>query len=130
MLLSTLWGFSQSNSIKKVKDMIIYEDSLFYSSFPSVIKTANNQYLLAFRRAPERRAFGEKNTLHVDANSYLLKVESKDGHHWTKKPELIYAHAFGGSQDPCLLTLKDGTILCASYGWSFLREEGLKMWVF
>lgn len=106
--------------------MIIYEDSLFYSSFPSVIKTANNQYLLAFRRAPERRAFGEKNTLHVDANSYLLKVESKDGHHWTKNPELIYAHAFGGSQDPCLLTLKDGTILCASYGWSFLREEGLK----
>lgn len=106
--------------------MIIYEDSLFYSSFPSVIKTANNQYLLAFRRAPERRAFGEKNTFHVDANSYLLKVESKDGHHWTKNPELIYAHAFGGSQDPCLLTLKDGTILCASYGWSFLREEGLK----
>lgn len=126
LLLSTQWGFTQSNSVKKVKDMIIYEDSLFYSSFPSVIKTANNNYMLAFRRAPERRAFGEKNTVHVDANSYLLKVESEDGQNWTKNPELIYAHAFGGSQDPCLLTLKDGTILCASYGWSFLREDGLK----
>lgn len=126
LLLSMQWGRAQSNSVKKVKDLIIYQDSLFYSSFPSVIKTANNSYMLAFRRAPERRAFGEKNTIHVDANSYLMKVESKDGQNWTKRPELIYAHAFGGSQDPCLLTLKDGTILCASYGWSFLREDGLK----
>ena len=119
-------GFCQSPGVRKIKDILIYEDSLFFSSFPSITKTKNNTLLLAFRRAPERRSFGEKHTYHVDANSYLVKVESKDGEHWTKNPALIYAHPFGGSQDPCLLTLKDGTILCASYGWSFLREDGLE----
>lgn len=132
LLLTTtnqLWAQSTAghtpSHIKKVKDIIIYQDSLFYAAFPSVIKTKDNKYILAFRRAPERRVFGEKSTFHVDPNSYLVQVNSKDGENWTQEPSLIYAHAFGGSQDPCLLTLRDGTILCASYGWSFLREDGI-----
>ncbi len=52
-------------------------------------------------------------------------VRSKDGENWTKVPELIYANPFGGSQDPCLIQLKDKTILCASYGWAFVKSEGL-----
>lgn len=126
LLFSTQMSFGQSSKVKKVKDMIIYQDNFFYSSFPSIVKTKNNNFLLSFRRAPERRAFGEKGTNHVDPNSYLVKLESKDGQNWTKVPKLIYSYPFGGSQDPCLLTLKDGTILCASYGWSFLRDDGLK----
>ena len=48
-------------------------------------------------------------------------VQSSDnGETWTKNPKLIYAHPFGESQDPCLLQLKDGTLLCASYGWTFV----------
>lgn len=112
--------------IKKIKDVIIYEDATFYSSFPSVIKRPDGEYIVAFRRAPERKIFGEKGTSHVDPNSYLVKVSSKDGENWTKEPELIYAHPFGGSQDPCMLQLKDGTILCASYGWAFLRPDGME----
>lgn len=107
--------------VRKVKDIVIYYDPHFYASFPSIIKKPDGEYLLAFRRAPERKIFGEKGTSHVDPNSYLVAVRSKDGENWTREPELIYAHAFGGSQDPCLLQLRDGTILCASYGWSFLR---------
>lgn len=124
--------YGQSNKkqpevdLKKIKDLVIYEDSLFYSSFPSIIKTKDNKFLLSFRRAPERRAFGESSTNHVDPNSYLVQMTSKDGKSWTKSPKLLYAHPFGGSQDPCLLTLRNGEIICASYGWSFLREEGLK----
>lgn len=111
--------------IKKIKDIIIYQDPLFYAAFPSVIKKKNGELLIAFRRAPERKTFGEKNTKHVDPNSYLVALSSKDGENWTKEPSLIYAHSLGGSQDPCMLQLKDGTILCASYGWSFLRSDGL-----
>ncbi|MBL1409412.1 sialidase family protein [Sphingobacterium faecale] len=111
---------------EKVKDIVIYKDSLFYASFPSIVKTKGNNFLLAFRRAPERRIFGEGYTMHVDPNSYLVQMTSKDGENWAKEPQLLYAHAFGGSQDPCLLTLRDGTLLCASYGWSFLREDGKK----
>lgn len=117
-------GMAQkTNSLRKVKDIIIYQDSSYYSTFPSVIKKEDGEILVAFRRAPDRKIFGEKGNNHVDPNSYLMMVRSRDlGHTWTPKPELIYAHPLGGSQDPCLLLMKDGTILCTSYGWAFLRN--------
>ena len=111
---------------RKIKDFIIYKDSAFYASFPSVIKRPNGELLVAFRRAPDRKIFGEKGTSHVDPNSYLVMVRSVDnGETWTDEPELIYAHPYGGSQDPCLLQLQDGTLLCTSYGWAFVRPDGL-----
>ncbi|NOX66443.1 MAG: exo-alpha-sialidase [Chlorobi bacterium] len=115
-----------NTGVRKIKDIIIYKDSVFYSSFPSVIKRPNGEILIAFRRAPDRKIFGEKVTSHVDPNSYLVMVRSNDnGETWTKEPELIYSHPFGGSQDPCLLQLHDGTLLCTSYGWAFVRPDGL-----
>ena len=110
---------------RKVKDIIVYEDARFYAAFPSVVRSHSGEFLLAFRRAPERRVFGEKGNRHVDPNSYLVMVRSVDGQHWSGEPELIYAHPFGGSQDPCLLALRDGTLLCTSYGWAFVRPEGV-----
>jgi sialidase-1 len=107
------------------RHFIIYEDARFHSAFPSVVKRKNGELIVAFRRAPDRKIFGEKGTNHVDPNSYLVKVTSKDGVTWSKEPELIYAHAFGGSQDPCLLQLRNGTILCTSYGWAFVRPDGI-----
>jgi hypothetical protein len=111
--------------VRKMEDVVIYEDVKFHSAFPSVIRKNNGELLLAFRRAPNRKEFQENGTNHVDPNSYLVSVKSKDGKKWTSEPDLIYAHAFGGSQDPCLLQLKDGTILCASYGWAFVRPDGM-----
>ena len=111
--------------IRKIKDILIYQDTAFYSSFPSVVKKPNGELLVAFRRAPDRKIFGEKGTGHTDPNSYLVMLRSKNGETWTKKPELIYAHPYGGSQDPCLLQLRDGTLLCASYGWAFVRPDGI-----
>lgn len=108
-------------NVRKEKDIVIYQDPKFYSSFPSIIKTASNEFIVAFRRAPDRRIFGENGNSHVDPNSYLMLVRSKDGENWSEKAELIYAHPFGGSQDPCLLKLTDGTILCTSYGWAFVN---------
>lgn len=112
-------------NVRKIKDVVIYEDPQYYAAFPSIIKRPNGELYLAFRRAPNREVFSETSTNHVDPNSYLLAVRSKDGENWTKTPELIYANPFGGSQDPCLLQLKDNTILCTSYGWAFVRPEGI-----
>lgn len=112
--------------VRKVEDVVIYRNEKFHAAFPSAIKKKNGEIVLAFRRAPDRKVFGEKGTNHVDPNSYLVSVKSKDGKTWTSEPELIYSHPFGGSQDPCLLQLKDGTILCASYGWAFLRPDGME----
>ncbi len=111
--------------VRKVKDVVIYKDDRFHAAFPSVVQLPDGELLLAFRRAPERKRMGEKSTNHVDPNSYLVTVRSRAGESWTPEPKLMYAHAFGGSQDPCLLQLRDGTLLCASYGWAFLRPDGL-----
>ena len=110
--------------VRKIQDVMIYQDPQFHAAFPSVVRLKNGELYVAFRRAPNRKIFGEKGTSHVDANSYLVAVRSKDGKTWTKDPELIYAHPFGGSQDPCLLQLRDGSLLCASYGWAFVRPDG------
>ena len=111
--------------LEKIKDIVIYEDSQYYSSFPSIVKNDKNDLIIAFRRAPERRMFRERGSNHVDPNSYLVMLRSKDGENWDKEPRLIYAHPFGGSQDPCLLKLQDGTLLCTSYLWTFLRPDGV-----
>lgn len=110
--------------VRKIKDVVVYDDPQFYVAFPSVVKSGDD-YLVAFRRAPNRVMLGEPYPTHTDLNSYLVMVRSKDGETWTKNPELIYAHPFGGSQDPCLLKLRDGTLLCTSYGWTHLREDAI-----
>lgn len=115
------------NTIIKSEDVIIYRDDSFYATFPSVVKKKDGELVVAFRRAPDRREFGETGNFHVDPNSYLVQVSSADnGKTWTKEPKLIYAHAFGGSQDPCLLQLTNGDILCTSYGWAYVRQEGVR----
>jgi hypothetical protein len=109
--------------VQKLEDVVIYKNDKFYSTFPSVVCRPNGELIVAFRRAPERRPFGEGRISHTDANSYLVVVRSTDhGRHWSEYPELMFAHPFGGAQDPCLLQLKDGTLLCSSYGWMESRS--------
>ncbi len=129
MLVSTVvYASPELDSVpglRKIRDVVIYEDGRFHSAFPSVVKRKNGEIIVAFRRAPDRRVFGERKTNHVDPNSYLVKVTSKDGINWDKEPQMIQAFPFGGSQDPCLLQLRDGSIICTSYAWAFVRPEGM-----
>jgi len=111
-------------SISKVHDLIIYQDERFYSSFPSVVRRPHGELIVAFRRAPNRRLFGETGYTHTDLNSQLVLVRSRDGgKSWSAEPELIYAHPFGGSQDPCMVQMRNGDIVCTSYGWTQVRPE-------
>lgn len=115
-----VWSQGAEESLPtKTEDIIIYHNSAFYAAFPSIVQREDGELICAFRRAPDRRIFGEKGNNHVDPNSYLVLVRSQDnGKTWTEEPELIFAHPYGGSQDPCLLQLNDGTLLCTSYGWA------------
>jgi len=36
---------------------------------------------------------------------------------------LIFANPFGGSQDPCMVQLRDGTIICTTYSWALLPTD-------
>jgi sialidase-1 len=110
--------------IKKLQDAVIYKDDRFYCSFPSVVRRPDGELMVAFRRAPNRRAWGEQKFTHTDPNSYLVLVRSRDdGKTWSTEPELMFAHPFGGSQDPCMVQLDDTSILCSSYGWALLNTE-------
>ena len=117
-------AFSQPTPVpflKKIEDIVIYKDARFYSSFPSIVRRPDGELIVAFRRAPDRRNWGGTGYTHTDPNSYLVLVRSRDqGNSWTSSPELIYANPFGGSQDPCMVQLRDNSILCASYGWAWL----------
>lgn len=102
--------------LHKPFDAVIYSDGRFYSAFPSAVRRRSGELIVALRRAPERRRLGARGVSHTDANSQLMLVRSFDGGwSWTREPELVFAHPLCGSQDPCLLGLSDGTVLCASY---------------
>lgn len=111
-------------NLKKIKDVMIYQNDMYYCSFPSIVRRRDGELITAFRRAPNRRQIGIKGYSHTDANSYLVLVRSKDsGETWTTEPELIYAHPWGGSQDPCIVQLRDGSIVCTSYLWTLLGKS-------
>jgi sialidase-1 len=130
ILLSTarnLCAASSEAKVRKLNDIVIYQDDKFYCSFPSIVRRPDGELLVAFRRAPERRALGEAGTGHTDPNSYIVLVRSHDdGKSWTQSPELIYANPFGGSQDPCMVQLSNDSIICTSYGWALLNGEAPK----
>jgi hypothetical protein len=54
---------------RKVRDLVVYHDRRFYCLSPSVITRADGELILVFRRAPDRRALGEKSTTHTDPNA-------------------------------------------------------------
>ncbi len=115
----------EQGKMTKLKDIVIYEDKSFYSAFPSLVVRKDGEILCAFRRAPNRKLLWGGWYTHTDANSYLVLVRSKDGGKtWTKDPSLIFAHPLGGSQDPCMVQLKDGSIVCTSYAWAMLPQPG------
>jgi hypothetical protein len=117
-------GATTTTSIRKLEDIVIYKDDKFYSSFPSIVRRPDGELIVAFRRAPDRRLFGEHGYTHTDPNSYLMLVRSRDdGQTWSQMPELLSAHPFGGSQDPCMVQLRDSSIVCSSYGWALMNPN-------
>lgn len=105
--------------MEKHEDIIVYRNRSFYCAFPSVVRLPDGELIVAFRRAPNRKQFGAKIKFHSDPNSCLALVRSRDnGASWSSKPELIYAHPMGGSQDPCMTLLSDGSIITSSYAWA------------
>jgi hypothetical protein len=115
-----------AQGVQKLQDVTIYADARFHSAFPSIVRRPDGELLLAFRRAPDRRRLGDTSYTHTDPNSYLMLVRSRDdGRTWTKEPQLISAYAFGGSQDPCMVQLRDGTLVCTSYAWAWMPPTAL-----
>ena len=113
--------------VRKLRDVVIYSDEKVYCAFPSIVARRDGELIVAFRRAPERRAFGEAGTTHTDANAYLVLVRSTDGGQtWSSPPELLFAHPLAGSQDPCMVQLKDHSLICTSYAWAWVQMGAIE----
>ena len=115
----------QEVSLKKLKDIEIYRDTLYHSAFPSITEDTNGEFLLVFRRAPNRFVFGEEKQFHTDPNSYFVGLRSDNGVNWDNQTRLIFAHNLGGINDPCLLKLSNGSLLITGFLWSFISETGV-----
>ena len=113
--------------MRKLNDIVIYSDEAFYSAFPSIVARPDGELLVAFRRAPDRRKYFASGVTHCDPNSQLMLVRSRDlGLSWSPTPELIEAHPLGGSQDPCMVQLDDGSLLVTSYAWMLVPDGGIE----
>lgn len=127
LLLPALVAAQTSTGVTKLKDFTVYRDQSYYCAFPSLVLRGDGSLLCAFRRAPSRRyLWGADSDTHTDTNSYLVTVESRDGGSSWTAPKLFFAHPMGGSQDPCMVRLKDGSIICTSYGWTLLPDKRAK----
>jgi len=110
--------------LRKVKDIVIYTDDEYYSSFPSVVCRADGQLVLGFRRAPERRNRPGGDVTHADPNSWMVQVVSDDqAQTWSSDPRPISIHPRAGNQAPCLYQLSDGTLLCSTHSWELLSTS-------
>ncbi len=63
-------------SVRKIRDIIIYEDPMFYASFPSVVRRPSGEFITAFSRAPDRRIFGEEGTRYIAGT--ILEIDCKE----------------------------------------------------
>ncbi len=120
-----VWAESEQVGLRKVKDLVVYQQGRFYAAFPSIVTRPSGELIVAFRRAPEHAFVKDGRGSHADNKSHLVLVRSKDNAEtWTADPELIYAHPWGGAQDPCMVQLRDGSIVCSSYAWYLQLTKG------
>jgi len=107
---------------------VIYKDEN-YNTFPNAIRLSEQELLIGFRHAPDRRAAYGSIT-HIDPASQAVCVRSSNGGEtWDKQLQLIYSDFAYGVQDPCLNVLSDGTLLCSfDRTYSIRSVDGGKTW--
>ncbi|MGI6519503.1 MAG: hypothetical protein ACOX2D_00010 [Fermentimonas sp.] len=79
-----------------------------------------------FAAPPTDESLGREETdIRIRTATWFM-VRSRDGETWTTEPELIYAHPFGGSQDPCLLRLKRrNTCFAQATAGRIINQDGI-----
>lgn len=104
--------------IEMEKEVVVYKDAKFYSSFPCVEKLAKDELIAIFRRAPQRKPYSN----HLDSESAGMLVRSADGGNTWGAPELVYKKEYG-VQDPSVRKLKDGTLISSFFQWKVVKEH-------
>ena len=102
--------------LEKIEDLVVYADG-GYSAFPSIVRTQDGNYLLAFRHTPN-----PDGNSHLDPESATWLLSSADGQSWSVPRELHRPNGYA-AQDPVLNVLEDGTVLLTVFFWRFTGED-------
>jgi len=100
--------------VKIANNITVYKNSDFYSSFPSIVRMANGELLIAFRQAGERsvRAAKEGVVTHHDPDTWISTINSIDnGETWDQQTYKIVYTGKCAVNDPGLTKLTDGKLL-------------------
>lgn len=112
----------------------LYHASRFHAAFPSIARFADNQLLLAFRRArnglwlvPEERRH-EMDPInrmdHIDSRSHIALMElDPTGEQVIGELDMLPMDPEAGDQDPSLLVLPGDRVLLASGAWYPLPSD-------
>ncbi|WP_029006954.1 exo-alpha-sialidase [Azospirillum halopraeferens] len=110
-----------------VSHRIIYRDSAFFASFPSVALRADGVVLVAFRRARDHRWLrgeeyrrsetGFDNVDHLDARSQTVIVPLTAGGEPAGEPITVPPDPQAADQDANLLVLRDGRLVLTGFAW-------------
>ena len=114
--------------MKKIRDLILYKDARFYSSFPSAAVLPQGRFLIVFRRAretrwllpaevPEELAALRTRVDHVDARSQLVATHYDRQTGAVSKPVTLSPNPEAADQDASLLALSNGKLLLSSFSW-------------
>ena len=108
--------------LEKIRDFVIYDREGDFNAFPSLARTKEGDYLLAFRHAPDRRAVYDGLITHTDPESVTYVIKSTDGcDTWSEPQEIRWLPGYG-NQDPVLNVLADGTVLMTVFFWRYFDE--------
>lgn len=114
--------------MKKIRDLILYKDPRFYSSFPAIVALPTGRPIVIFRRARETRwllpndipdelAALKLRVDHVDARSQLVFGYFDPEKDELSTPIIMPPNPEAADQDASLLLLRNGTLLLSSFSW-------------
>ena len=106
--------------MKRFTQSTIIKDGM-YNSFPNIVRAANDTLIMVFRQAENSlKKYGKVS--HVDPSSRVAMVISNDeGQTWSDI-RVIYNDEMG-ENDPCIVCLADGTLICTFFRWRVVPLE-------
>jgi sialidase-1 len=113
--------------VSQVEHVIVYKDAGAYSCFPDVVRRADGELWVSFRRAGgfSLEALRRGKYDHVDKGARIAVTRSLDGGvTWETARIMAPFDPECGEQDPSITELRDGNMMINFFRWRVVPAEG------